>query len=159
MKTLKKIIDSFEKPFNSVNEGIYKLPTSVEYKTEGAKLFNFKSSISSEEVIQKMKEEGYCPANAQELFLWAKDTWDGKKSVVALGSVSADSHVPVLYGDVGGGRCAHLWSWSYDWNSEDWFLAFRDSSLDILNSSTSDSLTLVGKVFKTESGELRIILD
>ncbi|MFA7315754.1 MAG: hypothetical protein WC059_03060 [Candidatus Paceibacterota bacterium] len=93
-----------------------------------AVLVIFNRSMISEDVVAQLKLHGFRPGTARELYaLGARyPRLQRGISIIALGSVTADSHVPVLVEFVHGGRDACLWPWSRGWNSEYWFLAFRD---------------------------------
>lgn len=63
------------------------------------KAFHFGCNISSDEAERHMKAEGWNPANLAELIAYAKDEWNGKDWVVALGSSAQFDglcHVPIL---------------------------------------------------------------
>lgn len=101
------------------------------------KLFHFNELLSSEDAIQKMKKEGYKPANVYELLLW-KD-WIEKDWITALGSVGrvdGDRRVPCLDGN-DSGRGLSLYWWDGDWAADCRFLGVRNSSLKLKNSEPS----------------------
>ncbi len=96
-----------------------------------ATLITFNRSMASEDVVAQLKSRGFRPGTARELYaLGARyPRLQREISIIALGSVSAASHVPGLFEGVDGDRDAYLWFWSDVWSSEYWFLAFRDSTL------------------------------
>lgn len=48
--------------------------------------FHFGEFISSEEAVERIRAEGYEPANSHELLLWNR--WNGENPVIALGSLT-----------------------------------------------------------------------
>ena len=49
-------------------------------------ILQFNKSLSTEEVLEKMKKMGYRPATLHEMLSWAKE-WNRKDAIVALGSI------------------------------------------------------------------------
>lgn len=106
------------------------------------KLYHFDRHISSESAIEKMKKDGYKPANIYELLLLPD--WNGKDWVVALGSVcKVHGHrdVAYLYGGDSKRRLNLAW---FDgvWHGYCRFLAVRNSDTATLGASPSETLPL-----------------
>jgi hypothetical protein len=96
--------------------------------TQNATLIAFNRSMASEDVVAQLKLRGFRPGTARELYALGAHypRLQREISIIALGSVTADSRVPGLYEYVDGDRFASLCSWSNHWLSEPWFLAFHD---------------------------------
>ncbi|MBI1755181.1 hypothetical protein HYR65_02770 [Candidatus Azambacteria bacterium] len=92
------------------------------------KEFPFEERVSSKEAVKRMRAEGYEPANSHELLLW--DGWNGKDTVVALGSFAkVHGFRSVLYLlRYGSRRDLDLGWWDHDWHAHCRFLAVRKSS-------------------------------
>lgn len=113
--------------FDWVNFNIEKHFTLEPMRRE-RKVFDFGHGISSDEVEKRMKAEGWDPANLAEQLHYAKNEWNGKDWVVALGSSTqfdGDRRVPFLYrGDAG--RSLNLHWWGREWLDYYRFLASRN---------------------------------
>ena len=105
--------------FNYVNDNI----TEANFPDNGErgkdfKIYEFKRVISSNDAIAKMKKDGYRPATLYEFLEWAKEDWNGKDLVVALGSAwrypSGHVYVPYLR-DWSGERHLYL-----SWRARGW---------------------------------------
>jgi len=105
---LKKLTKNFTYVNSHITEKTF--PTQ-EIRGE-LKVFHFDREITSKEIIEEMKKEGYEPANIYELIEYSKNEWNKRDYVVALGS-------PWLYPGIG-----RLVSYIYDDN-------FYRSSLDL----------------------------
>lgn len=84
---------------SNIVDGLFPDPKEI---SSDYKVFHFNKFISSEEVIKDMTVEGYRPAHAWELLGYAKEEWNNKDWVVALGSVGkvhGNRRVPYLDGD------------------------------------------------------------
>ncbi|MBP6908704.1 MAG: hypothetical protein KBB75_02695 [Candidatus Pacebacteria bacterium] len=118
--------------YDYVNEDILFTSFSNDTKdtviSRTATLITFNRSMTSEDIVVQLKNRGFRPGTAQELYAFGAlyPRLQGEFSIIALGSVSSDSCVPVLYLVMGGSRLAHLWSWFGEWNSDYRFLAFKD---------------------------------
>lgn len=134
--TLKQLIK--QKKLDWVNANITEENFPQEKIRKGEyKLFHFDKNISSEDVIQEMKKEGYSPANIYELLAW-KD-WNKKDWVVALGSscrVFGNRLVACLGGD-GSERRLNL-----DWWGDRWGGSYRFLAVRTLDSQTLEKETL-----------------
>src|SRR3990167_10326626 len=53
-------------------------------------LMKIDKEMTTKEILDQMKQEGYEPANSAELLEWARD-WKGKDDVMALGSQWCDA--------------------------------------------------------------------
>jgi hypothetical protein len=106
--------------------------------------------MSPEEVITQMEKEGYRPANFQELLAYSQKEWNGKDTVVALGSVAEVSGgrlVPYLCRGVSERSLGLLW-WDRDWSSSCCFLRVRNSVSKTSDTGDSDTLTLAIETVK-----------
>lgn len=108
------------------------------------KIYHFDKYISSEDVIEEMKKDGYKPANIYELLLLPD--WNGKDWVVALGSVcKVHGHRDVAYLYGGDSKRYLNLAW-FDgvWHGYCRFLATKQLSLDtaMLGASPSETLPL-----------------
>ena len=128
--TLQNLIESLKLGY--INKDI----TNENFPDDGrlltdSKVFDFNKLISSEEAIAEMKKDGYIPANLREMLFWAKDNWDNKNWVTALGSVYRHWHVgrgvPWLWRDAGG-RGLYLGAFADGWDDGFRFLAVRESA-------------------------------
>lgn len=90
--------------------------------------FCFGEKVSSEEAVKRMQAEGYESANSHELVLW--DGWNGKDTVVALGSVTKVCGFRFVLGlnRDGSERDINLYCWGFGWNADYRFLAVRPSA-------------------------------
>ena len=138
MKPLAQVIAG--KKFDYVNDDIVKhfsateVPENTEYK-----LYHFNKNMTSEEVIEVIKKDGYCPANISELLEWKE--WNKKDCVVGLGSVAevyGSRRVPCLY-EVGSGRRLDLRWFGNNWGPTVRFLAIHNSQT--LSTQKSDLST------------------
>ncbi len=139
MKTLKQQIKAYK--FDWVNSDIEQ-NFKAESVREGMKVFHFNQYVSSEEAIAKMKKEGYLPANLSELLTYAKNEWDGKDLVVALGSVAeldGSRRVPFLH-RYASERVLSLYWFDNGWGPVCRFLVVP--STQSLEPKSSSSLTL-----------------
>lgn len=93
------------------------------------KKFYFGKNISSREAAERIRAEGYEPANSHELLLW--NGWDGEETIISLGSsIIIDGNRPVLYlyRNWRSKPCLRF-TWSDGiWNSSSYFLAVREPS-------------------------------
>lgn len=124
-KTLRAAIAALK--FDWVNSSIEKHFTLEPVRKE-RKVFHFDCGISSGEAERRMKAESWNSASLAELLDYAKNEWNGKDWLVALGSsaqVGGLVYVPCLY-RYGAGRNLDLRWRSYDWNRSSWFLAARN---------------------------------
>ncbi len=119
------------------------------------KVFNF-GTVSSEDAIAGMEKEDFRPATLREQLTWAKDNWDRKSWIVALGSrwldPGGDTHVPVLLRNVAKCRLDLYW-FRNDWLGHYSFLGVRKSSVSESKSISIFSLLdirfeLNGKKYK-----------
>lgn len=94
--------------------------------THKAVLLNFNRSISSEDVVAEMVVRGLRPATAHELLALghAYPKLQGEVWVVALGSKTTTSEVLVHWNRYFDNPVTYLWSSSYSWSFDHWFLAF-----------------------------------
>lgn len=86
--------------------------------------------LTTEKVIKLGEEKGLVPANIYELLEYAKDGWNNRDWVVALGSVGEVSgyrHVPYLDGD-GSKRNLDLLWFGDSWNALYRFAFVRNGS-------------------------------
>lgn len=161
MKTKASTVTSLK--FDWVNPDIDKL-TMGQVRSADLKVFNFPGEyLKSEEIIARMEKEGYSPANLAELLMYAKDEWNDKDWVVALGSVArvdGDRGVPGLWGH-GSERSLNLFWFDGDWSGIYRFLAFRNEDLEPMKSDkalgTLDSGTLREEALKLVSEMEEII--
>jgi hypothetical protein len=103
--------------------------------------------MSSEDIIIQMEKEGYRPANFRELLAYSQKEWNGKDTVVALGSVASvrvSRRVPYLVKD-GSGRSLNRSWWDYAWRPSCRFLRVRNSVAKTLE---THSLTLAIETVK-----------
>ena len=125
---LKQLIKSLKLDYVNSDITEENFPLTEEGKID--KIFSFKKYRTSEEVISKMDKEGYRPANIYEMLAWAKEDWNGKDWVVALGSrwqgPFGDRLVPYLYRD-SGPRSLYLHWFDPRWHSNDRLAAVRKS--------------------------------
>ncbi len=94
-----------------------------------ATLLYFDEGVKSEDVLAKMKEQGYRSATAKELYVLGAQhpSLQRESQIVALGSITSNSLVPILSG-YSNGRRVELTEWSQDWYrgfGEVAFLAFK----------------------------------
>ena len=93
---------------------------------------HFNKYITSENVISELKKEGLEPANLTELLMYARNDWNKKDLVVALGSscvLVGSRYVPCLRGG-SGGRRLRLHYFDFEWRGGYRFAAVRTSPLD-----------------------------
>lgn len=145
MKTKSPTIASLD--FDYVNSDIEKnFPIEAPRNTD-FKVFHFDKYVTSEEAIKRIEAEGYLPATLGELLSFAKDGWDNKQTVTALGSVAkvnGNRRVPALW-KFGSERVLDLDWFGGGWRERCRFLAVRNTkTLETKNSAlgTSDTLTL-----------------
>lgn len=138
---------------SDITDTLFKQPKEV---SSDYKLFNFDRYISSEDALKEMEKEGYRPANVWELLGYAKNGWNNRDWVVALGSVGevhGSRHVPALDRD-GSKRRLDLRWFDGGWRADYRFLAVRNLSSDAKTSApalgTSDALALEGRVKRIE---------
>ncbi len=118
-----------------------------ERRWDDYKLFHFDRYISTEDVVFKMKNEGYVPANIHELLTWKG--WGDKDFVVALGSfarVDGNRYVACLSRS-DAERSLYLYWYVGGWDDDDRFLAVRNLALEPLDTQPPalgdlDALTL-----------------
>lgn len=141
MKPLTQLIEqnNFDYVNSNITEELFPAPKTIsnEYK-----LFHFGREISSEDAIEEMKVEGYRPSNIYELLEWTG--WNGKDSVVALGSVChIASRVPYIYENISK-PYLHLLRFDGGWAADCYFLGCKlessTSETDSLNLGNSDTL-------------------
>jgi hypothetical protein len=159
MKTKTPTIASLK--FDYINRSIKKFDQG-EVRGE-TRVFHFPGeALSSEVIIERMRKEGYGPANLAELLVYAKDAWNDKDWVAALGSVakvSGNRLVPVLWvwEDLSRRDLDLAW-WDVGWDGGGRFLGFRDESLDTPASDKAlgDSDTLSSALSRKEA--LKIVI-
>jgi hypothetical protein len=124
MKTFKQLT----KGFNYINPEIEKNFTLEEPRNSDYKVFKFDKYMSSEEVINEIKKEGYLPATLGELLDYkGEENW-----LVALGSVGkvhGDRNVLYLH-RLDSKRDLKLGWFDDDWNGRYRFLAVRNLELN-----------------------------
>jgi hypothetical protein len=95
-------------------------------------LFTMDKSMNTSEIEAEMTKRGLAPANLHELLTYSKNDWDGRGTVVALGSSWLSGHsnrsFPCLYEDDGQRKLILHWDnpgsrWYVDYR----FLASRKS--------------------------------
>lgn len=145
MKTLKELTKDFDYVNSDITEDKFPQPKTL--RTD-YKLYNFDKYISSEDVIEKMKKDGYSPASVYELLKW-KD-WNKEDFVIALGSVAViDDHRGVACLDGSGSkRSLHLGGFGIGWGRICRFLAVRNSEISI--SKTEDSALIPSETLTLE---------
>lgn len=128
--TLKKLIEKlklnyFHPAITDENFPYQKIPKGE------AKLLQFNKTISTEDVLKELKEQGYRPATLHEGLAWAEKEWNKKDAVVFLGSSwrdpSGDVGVPYLSRWRGDERGLYLNWRDYDWDARCRFLVFSES--------------------------------
>lgn len=97
------------------------------------KLFHFNRSISSEDAIRLIQEDGFEPAQTGHILTFGEINPEEQRKypIIGLGSVAVvdlDRHVPVLWDGVGGRRLDLYW---FDdvWNDRCRFLGVRRRSV------------------------------
>ena len=100
----------------------------IEYSKKEFKLYNFTKTVSSQHALQVIEKDGFRPATVREQLQWAKDHWNRKDWITALGQMWLDSigdhRVSVL--DRRGGECKLFLGWfGDDWSSDYQFLTVR----------------------------------
>jgi len=114
---------------NITEENFPVLPEDgVEFSKKEFKLYDFVKTISSKNSIEAMERDGFRPATVREQLQWAKDHWNRRDWVVALGQTWLDSdgdlRVSVLLRD--DGKCGlFLDLFQFGWYSSYRFLAVR----------------------------------
>lgn len=141
MKTLKQLT----KGFAYVNSSIEDNFTLEEPRNSEYKIFKFDKIVTSEEVIEEIKKEGYLPATLSELLTY-KGIEDWLIALGSVGKVDGDRYVPYLDGSVSERGLDLRW-WGRDWDGNCRFLAVRNLELSpsepLENElSTSETLTL-----------------
>jgi len=100
----------------------------IEFSKKKFKLYNFRTAISSEDALEEMEKDDYRPATLREKLQWAKDHWNRKDYIVALGQTWPDSadlrRFSVLYCS-GDGCGLRLSLFQYEWGLLYRFLAVR----------------------------------
>ena len=149
-QTLKQLIKVLKLDY--CNENITETNFLDDGQRGGVEILHFDSLITeTEEVITQIEEKGYRPATIYELLIWAKDNWNGKDIIVALGSV--------WRGLRGGRSVPYLWSGSRErilalhWFEGDWgrdyrFAAVR-KSLDFGTLNRQQIIEMADKKMKT----------
>ena len=99
MKTLPHLIKSLK--LNYVNPNITEANFPDDGRRGKVEIIDFNREPTSEKALKEMNGKGYRPATAYELLEWAKDNWNGKDWVVALGQT--------WRGPGGGLRVLFLW--------------------------------------------------
>jgi len=124
-KSLKKLIEAGK--FDYVNPKITEENFPPQEVGTEFELVHFDRNISSEDAVKELSKDGWRPANAYDLLSW-KD-WNGKHTVVALGSVA---EVPggrrvlcLCEGRLG--RGLYLGWWDGVWSADSRFLKVRNS--------------------------------
>lgn len=83
-------------------------------KGKVTKLFKFDKYFTTKEALDRLDSEGYRLATVWELLNWAKDNWNGKDCVVALGQEWLVAYrgpiVVYLWSDAGRRELDLLWS-------------------------------------------------
>lgn len=140
--------------FDYVNSNIESIDLLPVRNTD-FRVFDIDTQKSSEEVAALIEAAGYAPATLSELLCYAKDGWDGKDWVVALGQVAhvdGDRRVPYL-AEGSSGRDLFLYWWVGGWDSHVRFLAVRSVSPSS-ESGPLDALTLIREI-EERLGELK----
>lgn len=146
MKKIKKLIKELK--FDYVNPDITdkNFPDQPRKGFGPTELMKIDREMTTQEILDQMKKDGYELANSYELLEWAKSNWNGKDWVVGLGSQWIDaSGCPRALGFWGhaGGRGLHLLYCSLDSSWGRHCLFARRRYLGNLDSKTSlDSLQL-----------------
>lgn len=134
-------------------------PKTVKEPTDdNCKLIHIARTMTSQEVLESIKKEGYRPANAHELMLWFSKNKSSIKPyewIVALQQTwkDADGHhgVPSVDAYSGGGFEFSLGLFEFSWSDGFAFLCFCDKKpsepqtlkeLESLDSSELDSLKI-----------------
>ncbi len=132
-KSLKSLIFSLKLDWinNDITEEHFPVQPEDNDAPKEYKVFNF-GVISSENAIAGMEKEGFRPVTLREQLTWAKDNWDRKSLIVALGSLwlvpGGDALVPVLCRC--GDECGLDLSWFRGgWDDDCSFLGVRKSSV------------------------------
>ncbi len=145
MKTLKQLIKLNKLDWANPNINNENFPYNGRLSKE-IKLFHFNRIISSEDAIKEMAKEGYEPANIYELLTWAKDNWNGKDVIVALGSawhnLNGDRNFPFLR-FVGSERDLDL-----SWFDDGWRAHCRFAAVKKAESKLPDTLEINGIKYK-----------
>lgn len=107
-------------------------------------IIHFNKTISKNQVLKKLDDEGYRPATLYEVLTWAEKKWNGEDIVVALGSVwqslGGRRDCPYLY-RYGSERNLYLGWFDGDFDGICRFGAVR-KSFDARTLSASSSLVL-----------------
>lgn len=144
--TLQQIIQ--QKKWYFVNENLNdtNFPKPEKIQKEGHKIIKMGNSFSSEEALERIKQEGCRPANAWELAEFAvnhEDEMEQGKVYLAFGQTYRDSggdhRMPRVYRYSGGDWEFSLGRFGLDWDVAHCLLAFEDTQA--LKESSS-SLTL-----------------
>lgn len=128
MPTLQQLITAAK--FDLVNENITEANFPFQPIRGVGEIIHFDRNMTSDEAIAELDKKGLIPANLYELLEYAKDGWDGKDWIVALGSfwVLPDGHRYVPYLDFwcdGRGRGLDLHWCGSEWYPHDRVLAVR----------------------------------
>lgn len=128
--TLKQLISDLN--LNWVNSDITpeNFPKTKEPRGK-MEIVDFGKYMSTEEVKEELDKKGLRPATIYELLTWAKDNWNGKDWVVALGSVSSEGGVPFLIW-YGAERSLDLYATAREWIALYRFLVFGKSASNTL---------------------------
>lgn len=137
-KTLTQLIEAKNLDYVSINiteDNFPPQPMSGDYK-----IYHFNRYMTSEDVIDEMKKDGYRPMNIYELLEW--DGWNGTDWVVALGSscVLYDNRYVLILLEVCSECELDLSYWGGVWDGDYRFGASRNLETKTLESS--DTLTL-----------------
>ena len=110
-KSLKNLIELLK--FDFVNDSITKENFPDDGRRGKVEIIDFEKKITSEEAIKEMDLKEYRPATAYELLIWAKDDWNGKDCIMALGSQwrrpDGDLDVLCLWGNAGRRELGLYW--------------------------------------------------
>ena len=128
--------------FDWVNSDIVSKNFPSQGKVWNMCLVDFKKTVTTEEAIKLLEEQGYRPATVYELLTWSQKNWNGKDLVVALGSVWQNLYgnrfCPYLY-RYGSERNLSLYWIDDDFSERCRFAAVR-KSLDTPTLGTSEPL-------------------
>ena len=162
-KTLEQLIN--KKDFYYVNENLTtaNFPAPEKIQTENWKIIKIDRTMTSEEVLAKIKSEGCRPANVYELATWfnsnkekiEKGTW-----LVALGQtakIGGYRGVPNVNRNSDGDFKFNLGHFEGDWGDDDCLLCFCDSSTLPLSTSEESSLTLESAIAICKANGLKVV--